>query len=253
MAGSLEHISPLTTAVNAVLGPPVAALLDAMGLPYPKETPIPQHVVIGAVIVGGLLLFAAWVRSRLKEVPEHWSQHLVEGFMGVIHNLVDEMIGHKGRRYQAIIASLALFILLGNLAGMMPFMSATTMTPNTTLALSLTVFFYYHYQGVVEQGALHYLRHFAGPHLPAFLIPLNILFFFIEILSHCARVMSLAIRLFGNIFGEETVLAILFMLVPMFVPIPMMAMGLFTALLQTFVFIMLTMSYLAGAVAIEEH
>jgi len=66
-------------------------------------------------------------------------------------------------------------------------------------------------------------------------------------------VMSLAIRLFGNIFGEETVLAILFMLVPMFVPIPMMAMGLFTALLQTFVFIMLTMSYLAGAVATEEH
>jgi F-type H+-transporting ATPase subunit a len=231
----------------------VASLLDALGLPYPKETPIPNHVVIGVVIVAGLLIFSAWLRKRLREVPESGSQHVVEIFMAGIHNLVDEIIGPKGRRYQALIAALALYIFLCNVVGLLPFMGSPTASPNTTMALSLTVFVYYHWAGVKEQGVLHYLRHFAGPHLPTWLIPLNILFFFIEILSHTSRVLSLAIRLFGNIFGEDVVLIILFSLMPFFAPMPMMGLAIFTSILQTFVFIMLTMMYLAGAVATEEH
>lgn len=253
MASGIEHVLPLTALANKLVGGPVSAMLDALGLPYPKETPIPNHVVVGTLIVGGLLLLAAWVRKGLREVPEGGGQHVAELFMQAIHNLVDEIIGHKGRRYQALIATLALFILLGNLVGLLPFFGSTTASLNTTLALALTVFVYYHWAGVKEQGVMRYLRHFAGPHLPTWLLPLNVLFFFIEILSHCARVMSLAIRLFGNIFGEDVVLIILFTLMPYFVPIPMIGMAIFTSILQTFVFIMLTMMYLAGAVATEEH
>jgi F-type H+-transporting ATPase subunit a len=253
MASGIEHILPLTAAVNELIGGPVASLLDALGLPYPKETPVPNHVVVATLIVGGLLLFAAMLRRGLKEVPEGSSQHVAEIFMGAIHGLVEEIIGHKGRRYQALIGTLALFILLGNLVGLLPFFGSPTASPNTTMALAISVFLYYHWHGVREQGLLHYLRHFAGPELPLWLLPLNILFFFIEILSHCSRVLSLAIRLFGNIFGEDVVLVILFSLLPYFVPIPMMGLAIFTSVLQTFVFIMLTMMYLAGAVATEEH
>lgn len=253
MASGIDHVLPLTAAVNAVLGGPVASLLDALGLPYPKETPIPNHVVVGAVVVAGLLLFAAWLRKGLKEVPVSGAQHVAEMFMAGIHNLVEDVIGHKGRRYQALIAALALYIFVGNAIGLLPFMGSPTASPNTTLSLSLIVFVYYHWAGVKEQGVLHYLRHFAGPHLPTWLIPLNVLFFFIEILSHTSRVLSLAIRLFGNIFGEDVVLIILFSLLPYFAPIPMMGLAIFTSILQTFVFIMLTMMYLAGAVATEEH
>jgi F-type H+-transporting ATPase subunit a len=253
MAGGIEHTLLITEAVNYVIGKPVAMLLDALGLPYPKETPVPGHVVVATIIVGGLLLFAWAVRKRLKEVPDHWSQHVAEVFVGAIHSLVDDMIGHKGRRYQAIVGSLALFILLGNLIGLLPFFASPTASPNTTLALSITVFLYYHWQGLKAQGLLHYLRHFAGPELPKWLLPLNALFFVIEILSHSSRVISLAVRLFGNIFGEDVVLIILFSLMPYFLPIPLMGLAIFTSVLQTFIFIMLTMMYLAGAVATEEH
>jgi F-type H+-transporting ATPase subunit a len=253
MAGGIEHVLPLTAAVNSLIGQPVAQILDALGLPYPSETPIPNHLVVATLIVGGLLLFAAFVRMGLREVPVRNSQHIAEIFLEVVHNLVEEIIGHKGRRYQTLIGTLALFILIGNLIGLFPFFGSPTASPNTTFALSISVFFYYHWQGIREQGVLRYLRHFAGPELPRWLIPLNVLFFFIEILSHCSRVVSLAIRLFGNIFGEDVVLVILFSLLPYLVPIPMMGLAIFTSLLQTFVFIMLTMMYLAGAVATEDH
>jgi F-type H+-transporting ATPase subunit a len=252
MAG-IDHTLLVTEAVNAVIGKPVAYVLETLGLPYPHQTPVPNHVVVAGIIVGGLLLFASVLRKRLKEVPDHWMQHIAELFMSTIHKLVDDVIGPKGRRYQALIATLALFILLSNYSGLLPLLSAPTASPNTTLALSLTVFVYYHWQGVKTQGVLQYLRHFAGPKLPAWLIPLNILFFLIEILSHTSRVLSLAVRLFGNIFGEDVVLIILFALMPYLAPAPMMAFGLFTGLLQTFIFVMLTMMYLAGAVAVEEH
>jgi F-type H+-transporting ATPase subunit a len=253
MASGIDHVLPLTAAVNGVLGGPVARMLDELGLPYQKETPIPNHVVVAALIVGGLLLFAWIVRKSLTEVPQRPRQHFAEIFVGVIHGLVDEIIGHKGRRYQGLIGTLALFILFGNLVGLLPFFGSPTASPNTTLALSISVFLYYHWQGIREQGVLRYLRHFAGPSLPALMLPLNVLFFFIEILSHCSRVLSLAIRLFGNIFGEDVVLIILFSLLPFFIPIPMMGLAIFTSVLQTFVFIMLTMMYLAGAVATEDH
>ncbi len=163
------------------------------------------------------------------------------------------MIGPKGKKYLGLVGTLALYIALANLVGLLPTLSSPTASPNTTLALSLTVFFYYHWEGLRSQGVLKYLRHFAGPHLEWYMAPLNALFFVIEILSHTSRIMSLAVRLFGNIFGEDMVIIILFMLLPYFAPIPIMGLAIITSLVQSFIFVALTMVYLAGAVAVEEH
>jgi F-type H+-transporting ATPase subunit a len=111
---------------------------------------------------------------------------------------------------------------------------------------------YYHIQGLKEQGVGRYLKHFAmPPGAPVFLAPLM---FIIEIISHLSRVLSLSLRLFGNIFGEELVILILFSIIPFLVPLPMMFLGLITASLQAFIFVLLSTIYLGGAVATEhEH
>ena len=132
--------------------------------------------------------------------------------------------------------------------GLFYFLQPPTSNPNTTFALAIASFLYYNYQGIKSQGPLHYLKHFGGPIW--WLFPLM---FVIEIIANFARILSLGMRLFGNIFGEHTATGIFSGLVPIIAPMPMMALGIFGAFLQTFVFIMLTMVYISGATAAEEH
>jgi F-type H+-transporting ATPase subunit a len=120
---------------------------------------------------------------------------------------------------------------------------------NTTLGCALTVWVYYHFQGIKAQGIVAYVKHFAvPPGSPVFIAPLM---FPIEIISHLSRVMSLSLRLFGNIFGEEVVVLIMGSLIPFVVPLPMIVLGLVTGSLQAFIFILLAMIYLASAVHTE--
>ena len=136
--------------------------------------------------------------------------------------------------------------------GKIPGFMSPTASINVTLGCALTVWVYYHLQGVKEQGILSYVKHFAAPPgAPLFIAPIM---FPIEIISHLSRVLSLSIRLFGNIFGEELVVLILASIVPLLVPLPMMVLGVITGTLQAFIFVMLTMIYLSGAVHTEhEH
>jgi F-type H+-transporting ATPase subunit a len=129
---------------------------------------------------------------------------------------------------------------------------APTSSINVTLGCALTIWVYYHFHGFKEQGVVNYIKHFAlPPGSPIWMAPLM---FVIEIISHLSRVMSLSLRLFGNIFGEELVIAILFGLVPFIIPLPMMFLGLITGGLQAFIFVLLSIIYLQGAVAVEhEH
>ena len=128
---------------------------------------------------------------------------------------------------------------------------APTSNLNVTLGCALTVWVFYHVQGVKEQGVVAYLKHFAvPPGSPVAMAPLMLI---IELISHVARVMSLTLRLFGNIFGEELVIIILASLVPFIVPLPMMFLGLLTGTLQALIFVILTMVYLGAAVAVEHH
>ena len=157
--------------------------------------------------------------------------------------------GPTGRKYLPLVGTIGLFILVCNLSGLVPGLMAPTSNVNVTLGCAISVWVFYHIEGIRAQGLVKYLKHFAvPPGSPVVLAPLMLV---IETISHMARVMSLTLRLFGNIYAEELVILILASLVPFFVPLPMMALGLLTSSLQAFIFVMLTMSYLGGAVATD--
>jgi F-type H+-transporting ATPase subunit a len=209
---------------------------------------VPDHVIMALLVLAiSTVLCIAGSRRISRDNPGPL-QHFLEMIVGGLKGLLHDVIGHGGERYLTIIAAFAVFIFISNIFGLFYFLQPPTSNPNTTFALSISSFLYFNYQGIRAQGVLHYLKHFAGP--VWWLAPLM---FPIELVGNFARMLSLGMRLFGNIFGEHTATGIFMGLVPLIVPWPMMALGIFGAVLQTFVFIMLTMVYLSGAVATEEH
>jgi F-type H+-transporting ATPase subunit a len=209
---------------------------------------LPDHVVMAAFVAVLLTAFALWFRTRISVESPGKLQLLLEDLVGGLLSMLEENVGHNGRQFLGLVGTLGLFILTSNLLGLFPFFSSPTVSLNMPVGCALVTFLYYNYQGIRHQGVVNYFKHFLGPVLPLAVIMLPI-----EIISHLSRVLSLSIRLFGNIFGEELVVLVLGSLVPFFVPVPMMLFGVFGSLLQAFVFVMLTMIYLGGAVAAEEH
>ena len=192
------------------------------------------------------------MKSRLSvENPGKFQILLEDGVMAVV-GLLQEWIGPDGKRYLPLIATLGLFILLGNYAGLVPGLMAPTSNINVTVGLAITTWVYYHFQGFKKQGVVNYLKHFAvPPGAPVWMAPLMLV---IELISHTSRLLSLSLRLFGNIFGEELVIVILGSIIPFIIPLPMMFLGLITGGLQAFIFVLLSIIYLQAAVAVEhEH
>jgi F-type H+-transporting ATPase subunit a len=165
-----------------------------------------------------------------------------------LRDLCEEAIGHGGKAYVGVIGALFIFIAMGNLFGVFYFLQPPTGSLSTTVALALVAFIYFNYHGVREHGLGGYLKHFMGP-----MLAIAPLFFVIEIIGTLARILSLSLRLFMNIFGEHTTTNVFASLVPVVVPWPMMALGVFTAFLQAYVFALLTAVYIGTAVAHEEH
>jgi F-type H+-transporting ATPase subunit a len=245
----LEHKSFLLGFLNHVLGGPVASLLTALGIHVDSADPvIPDHVIMSCFAACLLVLAALWFRPRIRVEEPGKLQLALEAVVGGLIGMLDENIGPKGREFLSLVGTLGLFILVANLSGLVPGLSSPTTNLNVPVGCALVSFLYYNYQGIRAHGLVSYLKHFLGPMLPLAIIMLPI-----EIISHLSRVLSLSVRLFGNIFGEELVILVLASLVPFLVPLPMMAFAVFGSLLQAFVFIMLTMIYLGGAVAMEEH
>ncbi len=209
---------------------------------------IPDHVIMAfLVFLIACIIFPLASRRISKDNPGPL-QHLLELTVKGLKDLLHDIVGHHSEQYLYIIGAFAVFIFISNMFGLFFFLAPPTSNPNTTFALSISSFLYFNYQGIRKQGLGHYLKHFMGPIW--WLAPLM---FPIEIIGNFARILSLGMRLFGNIFGEHTATGIFMGLVPLVVPWPMMALGIFGALLQTFVFIMMTMVYISGAVATEEH
>jgi F-type H+-transporting ATPase subunit a len=247
----LHHQLWVTEAVNAVFGPIAAAILRAFGRDVPAGAVIPDYLAMLVVLTLALTAFSLFVRSRLSVENPGRLQIVLEDFINGFHSLLDDFVGPKGRRYLPLIGTMFLLIWLSNLAGLVPGLMAPTSNVNVTLGCALTVWVFYHVQGIREQGVVAYLKHFAvPPGSPVAMAPLMLI---IELISHLARVMSLTLRLFGNIFGEELVIIILAGLVPFVVPLPMMFLGLLTGTLQALIFVILTMVYLGAAVAVEHH
>ena len=193
----------------------------------------PDHVVMAVFVAVVLSAFAIFFRRRISVENPGRLQLLLEGLVGGLLSLLRDNVGAKGRPFLGLVGTLALFILVSNLFGLVPYFSSPTVSINMPVGCALVAFFYYNFLG-------------PSPYLAVLMLP-------IEIISHLSRILSLSVRLFGNIFGEELVVIVFAFLIPFVVPVPMMAFGVFGSTLQAFVFTMLTVIYLGGAVAAEEH
>jgi len=203
---------------------------------------VTSTVVTTWLIVAFLGVAAYLIGQSLKVRPGVF-QNIVEWVLESIDGLLQAMIGDGAHLLLPFVATLAIFIVVANLAGLLPGLKAPTTDINTPLALALIVFASVHYYGVRRRGLLRHLKHYVEPVF--FMLP-------IEIVGELARTISLTFRLFGNMMGEEIVVGILFLVLPILVPVPMMIFGIFTGFIQAYIFTVLTITYLAGAVKVSE-
>jgi len=202
------------------------------------------HLLLVSVIV---LLIAKMATKSLRAVP-NGTQNVMEAYLGGVIAMGKDVIGEElARKYLPLVAAVGMFIFVSNVIGIIPGFESPTSNINVTLPLALLVFFYYNYEGIRENGFIKYFAHFMGP-----VKALAPLMFPIEIVSHISRIISLSFRLFGNIKGDDLFLWVLLMLVPFVAPLPAYLLLSFSALLQTFVFMILIYVYLAGAVAMDD-
>ena len=203
------------------------------------ELPIPTQIVMFSVVVLVAVVVLWVLRGKLStESPTNRQQSFEVG-VEAIRGFLADLVGPGGIKHFPVVMTFAILIFLSNLLGMLPDMISPTANFNVTLALAITSFGYYNWIGIKENGLWGHIKHFAGPIW--WLIPLM---FPIEIISNMARILSLSIRLFGNIYGEEQVSGAVAGIVPWGVPALLMPLGLLTAFLQTFIFVLLSMVYL---------
>jgi len=202
-------------------------------------------VVYTWIVIGILLVLSKLATSSIKLVPGGM-QNFMEVVVDGVENMVIDTMGEHGRPFFPLIATLAIFILVSNLIGLIPGFFPPTANINTTAACAIIVFLSTHIVGIKHHGT-HYLKHFLGPIW--WLAPVM---FFIEVIGHLSRPVSLTLRLFGNMNGHELVLMIFFGLAPFLVPLPMMLMGVLVSFIQAFVFMLLAMIYIQGSLE-EAH
>jgi F-type H+-transporting ATPase subunit a len=206
-----------------------------------------QALALELLVVGGLIAFFAIVRLSLSVDKPNPAQQVAELIHDGIGDLADQIIGHGAQHYQAFVTCIFLFVLFNNLIGLIPGVPAPTTSPWVPLGLAVPVFIYYNYQGFKAQGVLGYVKHFCGPiwWMAWLLLP-------IELVSHLARMLSLTIRLYANMFASDMVTLGFFSLIPVGIPSIFLGLHVFVSLIQAFVFMLLTMIYLSLAVA-HEH
>jgi F-type H+-transporting ATPase subunit a len=244
----LEHSLYIVELFNKLFGKPLAWVLSLFGIHVQNpEQFVPDYVVMSLIVVIILIVFFRLSSRNLKPVPSKM-QSFLELLIHTFENQLVETVGEQGRKYVPLVATIGIFIFSSNLLGLIPGLMSPTSNLNVTAACALVVFIYYHWQGIKSQGFFKYLKHFMGP-IPL-LAPLMVP---IEIISHFSRIVSLSIRLFGNIFAEELLIVVMLSIIPFFLPLPFMAVAIFTAFIQAFVFVLLTCIYLSGAVAQEEE
>ena len=218
---------------------PVAAAEKALG--------VNRSFALELLVAGGLIAIFLFIRVSLSVERANPVQHVAEMLHEFIGGQAEQVIGHGYQRYQAYVTCIFLFVLICNLTGLIPGITAPTTSIMVTLGLAIPTFFFYNFHGIREQGPIGYLKHFAGPvWWMAWLI------FPIEIFSDVIRIMSLSVRLYANMFAGDLVTMVFFSLVPVGVPVIFLGLHIFVSLIQAFVFMLLTMIYLSLAVS-HEH
>jgi F-type H+-transporting ATPase subunit a len=205
------------------------------------------HTAIMIYITAGLILFAFLTRGIYTLIPgklQSMLELIVEAYIG----LVEENVGHKGRKYVPFFLTFAIFIFVSTIVGLIPGLIPPTANLNSTVGLAIIVFLATHVIGFKEHGT-KYIHHFIGPAwwLAPIMIP-------IEIVGHAARPLSLSLRLFGNMMGHEQIVMVLLVLMPAGYPLLALStvLGIFVGLIQAFIFTLLSMLYIAGALE-ESH
>lgn len=229
MAGSLHPVFLLEEAVKMV------GLVDAHG-----HSLIPNNVLYSWAVIA-ILVFFGWRATRKISLVPKGAQNFFEFLIGSLEDFVVANMGEDGRKVFPVLATLFIYIFCSNIGGLIPGGDAPTANINTNASMAIFVFLYYNYWGIRLHG-VKYIKHFMGPYwwLAPIMLP-------IELVSHLARPLSLTLRLFGNIMGEDIVLALLFILAPIVSTLPMYFLFLLADFIQAFVFFMLSMLYLKGA------
>ncbi len=205
---------------------------------------VPDHIVMVLLVSLGLISFAIWLRGRLSVENPGRMQHLAEVGLEALQGLMQGVIGKDHRRFLPLIWTLGVYIFVSNILGLIPGFISPTSNLNVTAGCAIPVFVYYNYHGIRKHGLAAYLAHFMGP-----VWWLAWLLFPVEIVSHLARILSLSMRLFGNIFAEELIIASLNQyLFPVLTSVLVMFLALFASAIQAFIFMLLSLVYISGAV-----
>ena len=274
--GGEEHVPRIVEFLNHYLGEPVYRLQLAttkpiwdaffkkfgttpekvFGVEYSPETAIPWYTVM-FVIACLLTVFFVWVlKGKLSEDDPKPGQLTLEAGILAIKDMIGSIIGDHGAKHFPVVATFAILILVSNLMGQFPMFMSPTASVNVTYALGVSSFIYYNYVGIAENGLWGHITHFAGPKLPALMLPITGLIFLIELISSSIRPFTLGVRLFANMFSDEQVFTQITNLAPpithFVVPLVLTGLGVFVALVQTLVFTLLSMIYI-GEVTHAPH
>lgn len=269
----MEHPIWVTVLVNRLFGKAALALLAALHIqPSNPEYPIPNHIAMEFLVFLIAIVFFLWLKGRISVdrpgATQQCMEMLLTNPMGVgVRDLLDDNVGHGGEKYVAMLGSIGIFVLLCNLISLFPTLESPTAVVSVPFGLAITVFIYYNWTGIARHGPFGHAKHFLGP------VPLmSPIMLPIEIISNLARLLSLTVRLWVNMFVSEmlyglflglTLVLFIFVsklnsvgyvlgIVPLLVPVVFILLHAFVAVLQAFVFTILPVIYVSGAVA-EEH
>ena len=243
----MEHELWLTALLNRLAAAPADAVLNAVGVQHDAAHPWSNWLSNELLVVLIIIVVFAILRPRLSPDRPGKLQHFFEVIYDFVAGQASDAIEHGGRKFVPYFGTLFIFVLFMNLIGIIPGFESPTMNPAVPAGLAVSTFFYYNWAGLREHGLGRYLVHFAGP-MP-WLAPIMVP---IELISHLARPLSLTIRLFANMFAGERITITFLSLTYIAVPAIFMGLHLFVGVLQAFIFMLLTMIYVSGAVA-HEH
>jgi F-type H+-transporting ATPase subunit a len=244
------HESLLVTRIlNHLFGGGVTALLHLFGVhPHNPAAPVNNEFAVELTVVASLIAFFVLVRLTLSVEKPGPAQQIAEMLDHFTGSLGEQIIGHDNARYQAYLTCIFLFVLVNNMVGLIPGCPPPTSSPVVPLGLAVPTFLYYNYQGIRTQGVLKYLKHIAGP-----IWWMAWLLFPIELISNFARIMSLTIRLYANMFASDMLTLGFFSLVPIGIPAIFLGLHAFVSVIQAFIFMLLSMIYISLAVESEAH
>jgi F-type H+-transporting ATPase subunit a len=269
----MEHPLWVTVIVNKLFGSLALALLSVLHIqPASREYPIPNHISMELLVFALSIVFFLWLKARMSAERPGAAQQIMEMVltnpMGLgVRDLIDDNIGHGGEKYVPVIGAVGIFVLFCNLIGIFPTLTVPTATNSVPLGCAVVVFIYYNWCGIAAHGPFGHVKHFLGPNLA-----LAILWFPVEVISNLARLLSLTVRLWANMLASEllygiflglTLTLVLFLgklnpagyvvaFLPVVGPLVLIALHIFEAVLQAFVFTILPVIYVAGAVT-EQH